>query len=318
MLKKLLMMVGATMMLHADYSYTFDADFLYWNAREDGLEYLAYSRGTINPGQSINLNLLETSSSWDPGVRLGFRAVDNCTGQVWALAWTHLNSKADSHVSTPTDEGSYYLIKRDTVIQFIPAFDIVDSFDADAHWKLDYDVLDVATSLPFDVCSGLTVNPFVGVRAAWINQKFDNNVTTLNFNVETNRFEKITNDFNGVGLRLGVGFTWDVCECFSLVATGSGSLLYGRFHVIDRVVTDSERLVGDYDFHRHRIRPNLEAYVGLSRNQPLFGCLGNIRIGYDFSYWFDQNQIPGQIQPDVTKSSDLAFQGLRVDFELDF
>lgn len=180
------------------------AELLYWRPELCGLE-AAFGNTTI--ATTVNENAITTTSviesqkephsKWDAGFRIGADLEHN--GFDIELDWTHFDGRAKFREHT----------------QF-------------GHWKVKYDVVDLIIGHRFSPSSCSYVQPFIGLRGAWIHQKLKSHLETLftssligNNTVFTDKDDK--EDFCGVGPQLGVYAEW---------CLGCNLSLYGKFAVI--------------------------------------------------------------------------------------
>lgn len=298
-----------------------DAEFLYLQAKEDGLDYLRYSRipNAESPGVTFKSHAAAPNFKWDGGFRFGAGYRNDEENYYSSLTWTYYRSKSKGHVEGPLRADKlYYISKRDTAQNNLP-FDLVDSFTGGASWRLEYNTIDWEFGTPICLNQRFVLTPFMGLRGAFIEQRFRNHISTLNGDFDTTRSEKVKNSYYSGGVRAGFGLLVELCEGFTLFGNASGSLQYGRFDVKDKIDSNAARFIANSSTRRCRIRPNLESTVGLQWTTCL--CESSyltLQLGYEMIYWFDQNQIPGQIQPDLTHSSGLSLQGLQVAAIYDF
>lgn len=141
---------------------------------------------------------------WNPGYRLGLwcQSVNSCC---WGgLIWTHYYQNPHRGCS---DECSRF-------------------------WKLRYQTLDGILGGAISLNSCLSLNPYWGIRAAWISQKFFS-VTKQESKCSSNNFSLITEtrdkaNFNGVGPLIGLNADYKLNRCFNLFGNLALGLLYGN------------------------------------------------------------------------------------------
>jgi len=298
-----------------------EADILYWKAAEDGLEYIRFNQDL--PADSVaSLTSAEPKFDWDPGFRLGVGYNGDCDAWYSALTWTHYNTKADSQVSR-LPSGPGYLVNTRSLLNGVTLLLPVSQFTADAEWKLAYNTIDLEVGAPYVINQRFVATPFMGLRGAFINQKFNNTVTTVSSPGATIRAEQAKNDFNALGVRAGVDTSCNLGSGFGVYLKAAASVVYGKFKIFDSVATTftalpSTSILG-FEQSLHRVRANLEGAFGaqwtqaFNNNQSL-----TVRLGYELVHWFDQNQFPGPVTTESTRSSSLGLQGLQLTGRYDF
>lgn len=293
-----------------------DADYLCLRACEDGLEYVRYEAFESSPNLST-VNSRSPKFKWDSGFRVGLGYRGECDCWYSALTWTHFNTRAKDRVNAPPIAFGYEVITRSL---FDVPFALPEAFfSADAQWKLNYDIVDLDVGAPYCLNARFVAKPFVGLRSATIDQCFNNSVTTVDGTAAaTTRIERSTNDYHGFGFHAGVDLTWKLWRDFSIYGKAAGSLVYGRFKIKDRVDSAASTLL--YTTRHNSLRSNLEGAIGL---QVVTGFCNNtqqltIRLGYELIQWFDQNQFPGPITPQLSRSSSLGLQGMQLSGRYDF
>ncbi len=179
--------------------WSIGADFIYWRADEDGLEYVTKKHHIHKPG-----------IAWDPGFKFGLGYTFH---DFWGLffKWTYLHTRQNGH-----QHGS-----------LLPWWnDSKHVRKASAHWRLHYQTYDLNVARDYCVHPKLVVRPYTGLRGALIDQDYKVKYDAKHF--------KADNDFGGVGVRLGSELRWYMTRRFALKGDLSGSLLYGHFDVHER------------------------------------------------------------------------------------
>lgn len=208
----------------------FNAEFLYWTAKEDGLYYAqnGYTGVTdtpIPPNESstiFNGHLAKVHPHFRPGFRIGFGG--NMEYDEWDILvnWTWFQSTAHGHKHGPL----LTLWGTPPVSGQAQASRTASSANAD--WDLLLNLFDAEMGRSFWVGRHLSVRPFMGLRGAWIDQHFHIHydlATTPGITLKT----KALSDFSGGGLRVGTDFRFTLLGGWSLYGLASGSLLYGFY-----------------------------------------------------------------------------------------
>ncbi len=331
-------------------------DFLYYQAQIDQLEYALNNKIQVNTSPTLaikaNIQCEGVDFEWKPGVRvaLGYVFPEHDRWDLF-LTWNYLHSKA--HGSSKSDPTFNTGMLRPVWLPFLLG-SLADKASAD--WTLNFNTLDLSLGRNFFLGKWMTIHPFGGLRAAWIDQDYrvkyhaayqystSGTITTLTRNTGV----KASNDFSSIGLRAGVDLDWLFARNWSLFSSASASLLYGKFNIEEKfngallldlgggpelfseIISLNDRI--------HRIRPNLEGSMGLKWatffNRDKFRVA--LSAAYNFIYWFNQNQLINEIvtindsaingastQTETVvspqnKAGDLTMQGLNVELRFDF
>ncbi len=284
--------------------FTTHASFLYWQAREDRLEYAeTVDSGFVQDIIRSKAKIDKLHFEWNPGFQVGLGYIFPEKEQ-WdfALNWTSFYSKAHGSAEKRDPNFIGHSIRPLWFSVLTGAF--VDK--ASAHWTVHYNVLDLSLARSYYVGRFLIIKPLLGIRGAWIDQHYLAKYHAIYPNdplVFNNNKFKADNDYAGVGLRLGSDLRWPISPHFSLVGNISGSVLYGAFRIHERINGFFQttniliREIFKEAEHLHRLNVNLESKIGLQWQTFFHRNRFRVCIGafYDFSYWFNQNQLVNQI-----------------------
>lgn len=316
-----------------------DGELLYWKVQEEGLEYIKYTPGIPNPEPDIlpiplKTNIAEPNfNKWAAGFRVGVGYKGDCGNWYTSLTYTNFTNRYSGHVEAPASAGlSYGIVNR--ALNVGPTTTIVaDSFSAEAHWKLNYNILDWELGAPACLNNKFAVTPFIGLRAAFIDQRYNNDVAgiLLVSTLPTTSFlhsERAENDFNSAGIRTGVDMRWKAFCGFGVYAKASTSLLYGRYKIVDNffdteslIATDTltVELIDGFRNRHSRLKVNLEGAIGIEWTKQFCNAgLFTARLGYELIHWFNQNRLPSSILLNASRDYDLGIQGLQLLARYDF
>lgn len=282
-----------------------DGEFLWLEAKEDGLDYVRYFENTLAP---TSIKSISPHQKCNPGFRVAAGYTSGDKAWYSDLIWTHYENRARSRYNkSPLPDGTPFVIQtRDLLNTSVPI--TVTSFEGDADWKLNYDVVDVEVGVPCCINGSFVVTPFIGARGFFTREYFNSDVTIPG----AIHSERANCDFYGGGGRAGVNLLWNVGSGFAFYGKAAGSLVYGRFSISGTEINQLEHPFLTFSNHRDRVRPNLEGGMGV---QLTFDVARQkrctISVGYEAIQWFDQNQFPGAITTLTTRSSSLCLQGIR-------
>lgn len=291
-----------------------DGEFLWWEAKEDGLDYIRYYVAEVTPSTVKNS---APHQKCNPGFRIGLGYKGDCDQWFSSFTWTHYQNRSRGALDKTATQDVYSFESRYLISGTLVG--LAQSLIANADWKLNYDILDLETGMSYCMHRRFSVTPFVGLRAVFLSQQFNNDITSTFQEFTTTRFERAHSKFQAGGFRGGFDAVWQLGCGLGVYGKASASLVYGRFKITDDVFTNS-LTASDFKYHFDRVRANLEGAIGLQ----WASCFCNntrriaLRVGYELVEWFDQNQFPGAIQTESTRSSNLSFQGLQVTACLDF
>jgi hypothetical protein len=314
--------------------FYFFGEFLYMQAKEDGLEFaISYTpcdpdtpgnlRFPITNGQVENYCSDSENWDWNPGFRfgLGFDATDS--GYFVEGSWTYLHI-TDFHSTSLAGNGV-----------LVPLWMVSDPFRVPSQvygstrWEGWYNTLDLHLAFPYHVSRYYTASPHAGMRVAIIDQYHEVHYNSY-WNGSNDATMIANNDFCGIGARVGVDQEFMLACNAGFYANFSASMIYGKFNV-DQTFRggsndDASAMNSDLDFEVCDNITNFDIQLGLFWG--LYFCdmkyhLG-MRFGYEFHYWHDQNQLRRWTDPtvpvfnDAVSRGDLTLNGISFRLQFDF
>ncbi|HNA61772.1 MAG TPA: Lpg1974 family pore-forming outer membrane protein [Rhabdochlamydiaceae bacterium] len=313
----------------SDHGWYLFADALYWHASEGNTDWAfkyADEPAAIAAGPVHHLDF-----KWDWGFRVGI-GMSNMQHDQWDsnfyYTWFHAhNSNSIGMTGAPE--------------QVIDTWGSASSNfnSAEIDWNVHFSMFDWELGRNFFVSKNLALRPHIGIKGGWIHQPVKISYSggelkqqAVNWNLH------MENDFWGVGASGGVNTNWTLGNAgamnqhrFSIFGDFSGALMYGHFDVdykdivSDIAGTPVHGGVALTNLSRNLAVTMLDAVLGLSWdvgfNQDR--CHFAFRLGYEFQYWFRQNQLVRGVGQgndiQVSRASDdLGLQGLTADFRFDF
>ncbi len=300
-------------LLANEFSPIVSLEALYLTPREDGLAFATTNHevhstehstiGDGGPGKRAKIHHVDFD--WDFGFRLGIGGeIPSMDEWRLMLAWTWFR-QTDTQSVHQTDE-RIILVPWGTPRSFLSY-----AKEAKSRFKLRYDTLDFDLGRTFCPTHTVQLIPYMGVRAAWIQQNFDIKYDGLSINVRDlpicNGKIRMDNDFKGVGLRAGLGSKWFFAEHWNVYGDLSAALIYGTFKIEDKEGFDdfnSENYDKNFGFnpfigpvqhiedHFHSTAVNIDFLAGFAWDYPFWsGSLLTINLGYEFHLWLNQNQF---------------------------
>jgi len=309
------------------------ADFLYWQAVQDGIEYALSSKSPLGLASFLGAGQAEITNGkvkdiyfdWGPGFRIGLGY--NFRYDQWDmfLNWTRYHNHSSSSSRAPSG-GSLAAL-------WIPVtVGGGDTQHAHARWHLMYDVVDFELGRSFYLTKALSARPFVGLRGAFIRQhtKFEyEDVHLLNDNNLFDLNTRTKNDYFSGGLRAGTKLNFRVNQHWSFYGAASTALLYGNFDLKLNFQFPGQNLGSikpGYKADYNRVKANVEGAIGLQWETGYANGRYHFTIlaCYEFTEWFNQNQLVKVLAPALfnpaflPNDGDLGMQGGTLSARFDF
>lgn len=296
----------------------FSGSYLYWQPSEENLE-LGISNASPNNVLPINGNVVNVNFKFKSGYKatLGvFTDTDN-----WdAIAeYTWLGGRHSAHSNGPVNGG---------IIPFWghPANVANDILSGKSRWRVRFDLLDVTLGRSCYVGTQLTLRPFFGARAAWIDQKY---IVTYTPQI-TPRYEiRSTNDSWGAGPEAGLDMNFLLGYGTRLIGKVEGDLLFTRYNMRikeQNSTNPSGPLAVDFrQRHLYYLRPHLDLEMGFGWGA--YFCNHNYHIDLSASYcyqiFWSQNMFrmfvsSAAVGKSFAPNGDLYIQGATGTLRFDF
>lgn len=293
-------------------------DLLFWQAREDGLSYAIVAD---NPrGFDIfprDFHVKEPEFEWDFGFRVGLGYGGRSDGWDVFAQWTRFVTDAEDKGSISS--GKFFLpVWADPNFHPFPFEHITE---AEAHWKLQFNEIDVRLGRGYCISKFLTARPFIGPSSVWIDQHYHIEYEKpAIFTIPTRKDHiHIHNAFFGIGASAGCELRFRFTRNLSLLTRGLGAIYAGRFEISRKEKLES--ILGNkffkikQDIHAGRAATALE--MGLCWEHSIQNkYYVRAELCYDIHYFFKQNQMPRLIARPLTRTptyfsdqGDLALQG---------
>lgn len=320
---------------------TVTADFLWWQATGDDLEY---DQKVVAPGGFIDKSFANGFSElknldfeWGPGYRVGLGYYGG-KHHGWDLFanWTSFDGEARGSHTNNNPDGEANQSPLGSII-------LLNMVESQSKWHLDYDTLDLEFGHHYFINKRVSLRPHIGLRGARIDQHYHtsaqaNVIPPVGSNFPTSFTAKC--DFRGIGVRGGSDFIWHFTRHFNLWGELSAAILYGEFRTKEEisgllqlqtmVSFELDPLPFTIKEKMRRIRTNLQTAIGLGWETCTKGDKQHfaINVGYEFLEWFKQvefTQFSIYAIPDnnanfgqTNHHGDLGLQGLRVNARFDF
>lgn len=286
------------------------ANVLYWYTSET-LDWAF----TLSQQQNFVTSYKTLSFDWAPGFRVGVGY--NMHHDDWdtQASYTWFQSKATDHLS-----GSV------TPAFFAARLSLLEPFETGkVRLDLHYNIFDWDLGRSFLVSRSLSMRPFIGIKAGWINQTIHTKWTIPNFLGLGGLFtasENLKNNFRGGGPKGGVYGKWILGNVhdhsFSLIGNFESAYMWGHWTISDQF----------FDVFNTQISTKVD-----KRNLGAFMFHGLMGLGWDFNFDKDRshfalkagyeiqdwlNQVQLFTDASGGQNNDLIIQGLTVDLRFDF
>lgn len=276
-------------------------EVLEWQVREGGADMVGERIspiGTANP----SVKLLDAPFSWNTGFRIG-GGYKNPNNWDTVFYYTSYNTQATNQIYAPGQVYSPYL--GNFFQNNIDGKNNGPFYDAArARWKINYNTVDFELGRTFKIDEILTLRPFLGLKAAIINQNIYTNWQGPNTLVSgvpvpittfTAATENLSNYFSGIGPSFGLNTTWPICKftqsSVNLIGNFSAALLWGLWRYKDIYQTDGSSSVNVTGDNVNGAAPMTRAFVGLEWIASFSKADVNVHLGYEGQIWLDQIQF---------------------------
>jgi len=306
--------------------------FIYWMASSDGFNTnefpykLDSAGGAVASGHGKEVFV---KPKYKPGFKIGLGFNSDYDDWTAYLEYTWLHQSDHSRFTAAS--GDVFLVSG---APYNVASDLLKT-----KWKLHLDVLDFTLARAYYVGKRVIVEPFGGLRAAWIRQKWNLELSSSSATNPWATATSVTDYLNanfkgnswGLGARFGIHSEWLMGSGFRFDAKASGSLLFTRYDKLNATGTSSGGSTAipmatmSYYKHFDVMRANAEMGLGLGWGS-YFGDSDayhfDIVATYDFNIWLSQNMSRG-IRDTLTNQSgvnptDLMYHGPTLTLRLDF
>ena len=301
-------------------------DFLYWIAREDGLEYDLKSSMLFASGMK-DMDVQEPVFQWAPGFRgtIGVRIPRDS----WEVKgqWTHLQTHASQ--TTTAIPGTMNNVVYDDTAGFIETADSTSIF---SKWNLLYNQFNAGLSRGFFLGKNLSTEIGFGGVGLWIDQKLKLNypnfeTTSLNYTSLPAEFgvaPRFENEYKAGGLFFSAKPQWNLSPSWCILANGTGYLVHGTFK-LSQNWSVAQSNGNDLSIAKKytRTRVGLQGSLGIqwqtsTRDENFHFALS---AQYEGLIWFKQNlwsQVNTLFAENYERRGDLEMQGIAVSARLDF
>lgn len=280
-------------------AYDVTVDALYWKATEPVYWALLIDTTQLNQSTSYQATIF----NYDLGFRVGVGA-EQCWGWDTNLFYTRFNTSTSAAVSGNVTPGF-------AASKFAQPGHNYFFQSGQMSFSVDFNIFDLDFSRPFTFKDALVMRPVVGIKGGWIHQTIN---TSMQGTVSV--IENITNNFTGVGPKIGIEGRWGFLRCkdysLSLDAAFSTAYLWGHWSIHDNLSSTAPGTSSIILHNRDLGAFEVEELLGATLDYRCF----SLKLAYEISDWFNQCQI----FDDATgaHNDNLVLQGLSLRFRYAF
>ncbi len=304
------------------------ADFIYWRCHENGLGYVIKNNGGTFAGLGVGGTLTggqikNVRPDWRPGFKVGVGY--NLDHDGWDVFANYTWYYGHEHSETFVPIGGTLIPAFTNPAVMSPA---MSANEAEAHWKLHLNVIDLELGREFFVSRCLTLRPFGGLKTAWLSQTLTTEYDYLVSGAMTTLEPKMSSNFWGIGLMGGLETEWKFSEGWSIYANGDIALLYGYYTLRDReyAITPTSKTTNLKVKDNFTIGRAITDLAAGLRWEEMFSCdTFRLRIqgGWEQHMYFGQNQFikfTDSLEQGVFVSNqgDISFEGWALNVQIDF
>ena len=286
------------------------ASYIYWEAFQDTMPTAFQLDNTLPVPTTggIERELLRANNQYKSGfkVGLGWTAPSFDNWQFYAeYTWYHPSGSNDDG----DDDDCGCTVNNFVVYPNCSSCTDLYATDLSSKWKVDVDLADISVQRPFYLGKRLVINPFFGLRGAWIKERFNINyggaLTAAGAAVATTYNTSTHSKSWGVGPRVGMEGSWLLWGGLRIIGNASGSILYTSYTKINMTSnvpigsgSGAPALATNNTWKYHKkydaLRANAELDTGLGWGMYL-GCDNDFHIDlaatYDFNVFWNQNMV---------------------------
>ena len=316
------------------------ANFIYWRAYQEGLNYA--TPAPFNPLWGYDNDATQVSSGdigtdWGPGFKVGLGLDTAHDGwQVYAqYTWNSFSDTGKIGYAPSTEDAA---VAADAASKVVNPFDgsLFTSDNAEANWKLRFNKIDLMLARDFYLSQYLTMKPAAGLTGTWQTQTMSTEYTRTTTpyqigaaltpapTVAAYLQDDLAMKNYGIGLRVGSDFTWYFTKQFSLFGDMYGNLYWTDYttqtnkEVLHSPANELSKTYIDQsgdDYYSVKFAGEME--LGLMWET--YFCERDYhfaaRVSWEMQNWFNWTRFSTS---DAMTNKDLSFQGLNVKFRFDF
>jgi hypothetical protein len=323
---------AANIQIQCGTDFYITADFLYWEALQDGMDLVIDTTNaqTDLASETTTQVMKFEKFSYKPAFKVGLGYSSGFDGWELYAQYTWYHHQFNSSFTGPN--GDVPSLDNYLTAQYeddAPTGDDDFATSYSSRWKLGIDIADLSVLRPSYVGTNLVLTPSFGLRAAWIRQNL--NGSSANFDNDTisitaSRTQTYKTHSWAIGPRAGLASSWLLGCGFRLIGNGYASILYtsyteAQINFTDTIAAD---VAQSYNSNYHALRAMTELDIGLGWGD--YYCdqtyYFDVAVTYDFNVFWNQNMMRHMNNQFNAFSADapgnLYLHGLTVEARLDF
>ncbi len=285
--------------MNPDQQWYMKETYLIMKPYEDDNDYATKltTEGALGSSLQMSMKLEKPDFDWSSGVRIGIgRYLEHHDKWDISLMTTYFYANNENSSSPKRSQGNLL------TPLWSPTFD-GGATKGEDNWRLNYFTWDLSLGREYSMLKSIIAHPFIGIRAALIYKHthakfFDQFQAGRSMRTFKDKFTASDN-FWGIGPRLGVDLQFNMSSGWSLLGNLSGALFFGSFDVDEEITTELTDQTGLHknkyhdDDDRFTIRANLD--TGLGIGWETWFKNHSVRLApsvlFEASCWFDTNQL---------------------------
>lgn len=298
--------------LDDDVGISLDAELLIWKAHQTGMNF---AQGVVDNFVTSKSPYLKPNFCFDPGVRLavGIRP----THDDWQIdgIWTHFYTKA---------KRSYDNAQTGLVALFETAPSLARANALSSVWRVNLNMIDVELSRACFMSKWMSIKPFIGVRNAWLYQKYNVSAALANALIAESQMKS---KLWGIGPIAGFDIKFGFGEGFYFFNNTSGSLLWGFFKNSQASVAQSGSTYTRYprslDVHTSTYNVDMSLGLGWDKRFDDNHYRISIRAAWEHHIFFNTNYFQSNASLNTFEALDsvngnFTTEGFTLAFRFDF
>jgi hypothetical protein len=271
-----------------------------------------------HPSQS---KIAQVESKWEPGFKIGAGLEFEHDGWDLFVEWTWLNPITNNTSSVKQEDNPHYYTFQPLNYQYQTAVNLASVNQGSTRgttkgsWELHYNVIDLELGRNFFLSPKLTLRPHIGLKSAWINQKYNILILEDNFTATLGNTSVITQPgFTaarnqslqswGLGICFGLDSGWRLSRNWGIYGNVALSSLYEYYTtkqkqyfqgdiLVNNQLTSFNYLQGDIKQNNHTLTPVLELGLGLEYMKWFYdeAYMLELKAGWEHQIWFGTNQF---------------------------
>lgn len=308
------------------YDFVASASFIFWQPIQENMK-LGVLSDTSGALDLVNGNEIDLDYKYKPGFKVGIGMDFDYDNWDTFIEYTWLYGQ---------EKVSKTLNPNNTLINILPAWQMADFLDpayngsSSETWSLHINLVDWDLARSYYVGTKLAVRPFMGVRAAFINQKVD--VSYINTDaayiaVWPSTFVHQSSSSWGVGPQAGLSSDWMLGGGFAIHGKGEFDILFTQYDLKSKQ-TSSVLVANQYIINQNNanyLRTHLELALGLGWERYFANNKSRVKLSADYSFqtFFNQNMFRRTVSTQAAGISflpngNLYLQGLTATVGFDF